>query len=265
MPRSNGLNKEESTENVSTDNSPTDQTKPVEESVKAKPTRTRQTRSTGTAAKPATTATRARRTRSTKVTEESPNPQSASMVSKVSPMLMRYREQVKSPLNEEFSYKNVMEIPSVKKVTLNIGLGETKQNAKAMESSIRDISIITGQKPITTRAKKSIAGFKLREGEPIGVAVTLRGKRMYDFLDRLFNTALPRIRDFRGVSRKAFDGNGNYSLGLREQIMFPEIEYDKIDRIRGMQISIVTSAKTDQEGMRLLELMGLPFSRIENS
>lgn len=250
MPRSNRLEETEAEEPKATE----------ETSDKPQP-RARKTRASSSAAKKPATTTRSRRTTAAAKVDESPN----KTMSTSPALLRRYRDEVKVSLGQEFNYKNVMEIPSVRKVTLNIGLGESKTNARAMESAIKDITSITGQKPVTTRARKSIAGFKLREGEPIGVAVTLRGNRMYDFLDRLFNASLPRIRDFRGVSRKAFDGHGNYSLGLREQIMFPEIDYGQIDRIRGMQISIVTSAKTDAEGMRLLELMGLPFARTNNS
>ena len=250
MPRSNRLEEAEAEEPKTTE----------ETSDKPQP-RARKTRASSSAAKKPSTTTRSRRTTAAAKVDDSPN----KTMSTSPALLRRYRDEVKISLGQEFKYKNVMEIPSVRKVTLNIGLGESKTNARAMESAIKDITSITGQKPVTTRARKSIAGFKLREGEPIGVAVTLRGNRMYDFLDRLFNASLPRIRDFRGVSRKAFDGHGNYSLGLREQIMFPEIDYGQIDRIRGMQISIVTSAKTDAEGMRLLELMGLPFARTNNS
>jgi large subunit ribosomal protein L5 len=149
----------------------------------------------------------------------------------------------------------------VKKVVINIGLGEAIQNAKALDSASQDMGTITGQKAVITRAKRSIANFKIREGNPIGAMVTMRGDRMWEFLDRLLNAALPRIRDFRGVSPKAFDGRGSFSLGIREQLIFPEIEYDKVDRVRGMQINIVTSAKSDEEGKRLLELLGMPFSR----
>jgi large subunit ribosomal protein L5 len=154
-----------------------------------------------------------------------------------------------------------MQVPRVQKVTVNIGLGEAKENARAVETATADIATITGQKPVVTKAKKAIANFKIREKMAVGVAVTLRGDRMYEFLDRLLNVALPRIRDFHGVAVKAFDGRGNYSLGLREQLIFPEIEYDKVDRIRGMQVNIQTSAKTDEEGRRLLELMGMPFAK----
>jgi large subunit ribosomal protein L5 len=163
----------------------------------------------------------------------------------------------------EFGYKNVMQVPKVEKIVVNIGLGEAVQNAKAIDAAVGDLSAITGQKPVVTRAKKSIAAFKLRAGMPIGAMVTLRGPRMYEFLDRLVSTALPRIRDFRGVSPNAFDGRGNYTLGLREQIVFPEIDYDKIDKTRGLEMSIVTTAKTDQEGRRLLALLGMPFAKTE--
>jgi large subunit ribosomal protein L5 len=173
----------------------------------------------------------------------------------------RYRREVVSSLTNEFGYRNVMEVPRIDKVVLNIGVGEAKQNAKALDAAAGDLSAITGQKPVVRRAKKSIAQFRLRANEAIGLKVTLRGERMYEFLDRLFNTALPRLRDFRGVPRKGFDGRGNYTLGLREQLVFPEIDYDKIDKVRGMEISVVTTAKTDQEAMRLLELLGMPFQR----
>ena len=162
---------------------------------------------------------------------------------------------------QEFGYKNVVQVPKLKKVALNIGLGEALTNPRAMESAAKDLSTISGQKPIITRAKKSIAGFKLREGNPIGMCVTLRGARMYQFMDRLLNAALPRIRDFRGVPATSFDGRGNYSLGIREQIIFPEIDYGQIERIRGLQITINTTARTDAEANRLLALMGMPFVR----
>jgi len=173
----------------------------------------------------------------------------------------RYKAEIVPELLKEFEYGNVMRVPRVDKVTVNIGLGEARDNARAIETATADIATITGQKPVVTRAKKAIANFKIRENMPIGVAVTLRGDRMYEFLDRLLNAALPRIRDFHGVPIKAFDGRGNFSLGVREQLIFPEIEYDKVDRIRGMQINIVTTARTDEEGKRLLELMGMPFSK----
>jgi large subunit ribosomal protein L5 len=162
-------------------------------------------------------------------------------------------------LTKEFSYDNVMQVPKITKIVLNIGLGEALQNAKSIDAAVADLTAIAGQKPVVTRAKKSIANFKLREGQAIGAMVTLRGPRMYEFLDRLINVALPRIRDFRGVNRRSFDGRGNYSIGLREQIMFPEIEYDKVDKLRGLEISIVTSARTDAEGYALLKQFGMPF------
>jgi large subunit ribosomal protein L5 len=161
----------------------------------------------------------------------------------------------------EFEFKSVMEVPRLQKIVLNVGLGEALTNSRAMESATRDLSTISGQKAIITRARKSIATFKIREGNPIGACVTLRGARMYHFLDRLINTALPRIRDFRGISRRGFDGRGNFSMGIREQIIFPEIDYNQIDRIRGFQVTMTTSAKNDAEAMRLLELFGMPFVR----
>jgi large subunit ribosomal protein L5 len=173
-----------------------------------------------------------------------------------------YKERVAPALQKEFEYKNSMEIPHLEKIVLNIGVGtEARDNPKVLDSASGDLGIITGQKAVITRAKKSIANFRLREGNPIGVMVTLRGQRMYEFFDRLVNAALPRIRDFRGLSPKAFDGRGNYSLGVREQLIFPEIDYDKVERIRGMQINIITTAKNDEEGKRLLELLGMPFAR----
>ena len=162
---------------------------------------------------------------------------------------------------QEFGYKNVVQVPKLKKVVLNIGLGEALTNPRAMETATKDLTTISGQKPIITRARKSIAGFKLREGNPIGMYVTLRGTRMYQFMDRLVNAALPRIRDFRGVPSTSFDGRGNYSLGIREQIIFPEIDYGQIERIRGLQVTINTTANTDAEATRLLALMGMPFVR----
>jgi len=162
-------------------------------------------------------------------------------------------------LTREFGYKNPMQVPQVKKITLNIGLGEALQNAKAIDAAVADLTAIAGQKPVVTRAKKSVANFKLREGQAIGAMVTLRGQRMYEFLDRLISVALPRIRDFRGVSRRSFDGRGNYSVGLREQIVFPEVDYDRVDKLRGLEISIVTSARNDEEGYALLKQFGMPF------
>jgi len=173
----------------------------------------------------------------------------------------RYRDEIIPSLMREFEYGNVMQAPSVQKIVLNIGLGEATQDAKVLDAAARDLSTITGQKPVITRAKRSIANFRLREGNPIGVSATLRGARMYEFLDRLITGALPRIRDFQGLSPNAFDGRGNYSLGIREQLIFPEIDYDKVDKVRGMQVTIVTTARTDEEGRRLLELMGMPFRK----
>lgn len=173
----------------------------------------------------------------------------------------RYRTEIAPRLREDFGYENVMQIPKVEKIVVNIGLGEALQNAKALDAAVGDMTTITGQHPIVTRARKSIATYKLRAGNPIGVKVTLRGERMYQFLDRLVNVALPRQRDFRGVSRDAFDGRGNYTLGMREQLVWPEINYDTIDKVRGMEITIVTTAKTDEEARRLLELFGMPFQR----
>ncbi len=173
----------------------------------------------------------------------------------------RYWSEVVPALQREFNYRNVMEVPRIHKVVVNIGLGEAVRDAKAIDNAVRDLSLITGQRPVVTRAKKSIAGFRLRAGMPIGVMVTLRGPRMYEFLDRLVTIALPRVRDFRGLPERGFDGRGNYTLGLREQLIFPEIDYDKIDRVRGMEVTVVTSARTDQEARRLLELLGFPFQR----
>jgi large subunit ribosomal protein L5 len=170
-----------------------------------------------------------------------------------------YREKVIPKLTEQFQYSNVHQVPKVLKITVNRGLGEASQNAKALESSIAEIAKITGQKPVVTRARKAIAGFKIRQGMPVGIMVTLRADRMYNFLDRLINLSLPRIRDFRGISPKSFDGRGNYTLGVREQLIFPEISYDAIDQIRGMDISIITSANTDEEGRALLKELGMPF------
>jgi len=175
------------------------------------------------------------------------------------PLKTRYKEVIVPQLIEQFQYKNVHQVPKLLKVNVNRGLGEASQNAKALESSLREIAVITGQKPVVTRAKKAIAGFKIRQGMPVGIMVTLRAERMYAFVERLINLALPRIRDFRGVSPKSFDGRGNYTLGIREQLIFPEVDYDSIDQIRGMDISIVTTANTDEEGHALLKAMGMPF------
>ena len=171
----------------------------------------------------------------------------------------RYHDEIVPAMQREFSYPNPMEIPRVEKIVVNIGLGEAIANAKALDAAVGDLTTITGQKPIVTRAKRSIAQFRLRTGMPIGAKVTLRGQRMYDFLERTMSLALPRIRDFRGIPTRSFDGRGNFSLGLREQLVYPEIDYDKIDRLRGLEISIVTTAKTDEEGRKLLELLGMPF------
>lgn len=175
-----------------------------------------------------------------------------------------YKESIVPQLVTDFQYDNVMEVPKVTKIVVNIGLGEAVQNARAVEAAVGDLTAIVGQKPVVTRAKKSIAAFKLRAGMPIGAMVTLRGERMYEFLDRLVSVSLPRIRDFRGVSPNSFDGRGNYTLGLRDQIMFPEIDYDKIDKTRGLEVSIVTTARNDEEGRRLLTLLGMPFAKTGN-
>lgn len=170
-----------------------------------------------------------------------------------------YQEKIVPKLMEQFNYSNIHQVPKVIKVTVNRGMGEAAQNAKALEASLAEISLITGQKPVVTRAKKAIAGFKIRQGMPVGIMVTLRAGRMYSFLDRLINLTLPRIRDFRGISPKSFDGRGNYTLGLREQLIFPEVEYDSVDQVRGMDISIITTANTDEEGRALLKELGMPF------
>ena len=190
-----------------------------------------------------------------------PEPPEAPAVAAAPPggLRRRYLDEVAPALRREFGYGNPMQIPRLEKVVVNIGLGEAIQNAKALDAAVVDLTQITGQKPIVTRAKRSIAQFRLRTGMPIGAKVTLRGQRMYDFLERTMRLALPRIRDFRGISRNSFDGRGNFSLGLREQLVYPEIDYDKIDRLRGMEISIVTTAKTDEEGLKLLQLLGMPF------
>lgn len=173
----------------------------------------------------------------------------------------RYREETVPAMMQMFGYKNVMEVPRLSKIIVNVGVGEALTDAKALDHTVQDIANITGQQPVVTRARKSVAGFKLREGRSIGVKVTLRGNRMWDFFDRLTNVALPRVRDFRGISPDSFDGRGNYSLGLREQLLWPEINFDQIDKIRGMEVSIVTTANTDEEGRRLLTLLGMPFRR----
>ncbi len=179
----------------------------------------------------------------------------------MSTMRTLYTNEVAPALMKKFNYKSVMQIPKFDKIVINIGLGEAKDNPKVIDAAVSDLATITGQKPVITKAKKSIANFKLRQGMNIGVKVTLRGDKMYEFIDRLFNVALPRVRDFRGINPNAFDGRGNYSLGIKEQLIFPEIEYDKIDKIRGMDIIFVTTANTDEEGRELLTLMGAPFTR----
>jgi large subunit ribosomal protein L5 len=181
-------------------------------------------------------------------------------VSELNGLRQRYRDEVVPVLIKEFGYQNPMEVPRLSKIVVNIGMGEALQNAKALDAAVGDLATITGQRPIITRARRSIAQFRLRTGNPIGAKVTLRGQRMWDFLERLTRLALPRIRDFRGVPSRSFDGRGNFSLGLTEQLVFPEIDYDKIDRLRGFEVSIVTTAKTDEESKRLLQLLGMPFA-----
>jgi large subunit ribosomal protein L5 len=173
----------------------------------------------------------------------------------------KYVKEVVPALQDKFKFKSAMQIPKIEKVVINMGVGDVKENPKAIDAAVNDLTAITGQKPFITKAKKSVAAFKLRQGMNIGCKVTLRGKRMYEFVDKLFNIAMPRVRDFRGVSNNAFDGRGNYSLGINDQLIFPEIEYDKIDKMRGMDITFVTTAKSDEEAKELLKLMGMPFSR----
>jgi len=172
-----------------------------------------------------------------------------------------YNDQIVDGMIKKFGYKNIMEVPKLDKIVLNMGVGEAKDNAKVLETAVRDMEIITGQKAVITKAKNSVANFKIREGMPIGCKVTLRGEKMYDFLDRLVNLALPRVRDFRGINPNAFDGRGNYALGIKEQLIFPEIEYDKVDKVRGMDIIVVTTAKTDEEARELLTQFGMPFAK----
>lgn len=172
----------------------------------------------------------------------------------------KYQQEVIPAMMQKFAYKNTMEVPHLEKVVLNIGVGEATHNSKALDGAVADLTAIAGQRPVITRAKKSIAAFKVREGMPVGTKVTLRGQRMYEFVDKLFNVVLPRVRDFRGVSPRAFDGRGNYTLGLKEQLMFPEIDYDQVDKVRGMDIVLVTTAETDEESKELLSLMGMPFA-----
>ena len=182
------------------------------------------------------------------------------MMAVVSELRSRYDKEVAPKLRDRFKYKNAMIVPKVVKVVINMGVGDSISNPKLLEAAVSELAIITGQHPLVTRAKKSIASFKVREGMPIGVKVTLRGQRMYDFVEKLFFMALPRVRDFRGVSTKGFDGRGNYTLGIREQIIFPEIEYDKVEKVRGMDVTLVTSAETDEEAKELLTLLGMPFT-----
>lgn len=179
----------------------------------------------------------------------------------MSRLFEQYNSEIKKSMQEKFQYSNVMEIPKLEKIVINIGVGDAVGNAKALEAAVNDLTIIAGQKPVITKAKKSIANFKVREGMALGTKVTLRGERMYEFLDRLINAALPRVRDFRGISATAFDGRGNYALGLKEQLIFPEIEYDQVERVTGMDIIIVTSAKTDEEARELLTQFGMPFEK----
>jgi len=173
----------------------------------------------------------------------------------------KFRNEITPALMSKFNYKSVMEVPKIEKIVVNMGVGDAVQNAKALDTAVEELALITGQKPVVTRAKKSIAGFRLREGMPIGCKVTLRGDRMYDFLDKLISVSLPRVRDFRGISKNAFDGRGNYTLGIKEQLIFPEIDYDKVSKVRGMDIVIVTTAKTDEEGRELLTQFGMPFQK----
>ena len=173
----------------------------------------------------------------------------------------QYQTEIVPAMSKKFGYKNVMDVPKLEKIVVNMGVGEAKENVKILESAVADMQVITGQKAVITKAKKAVANFKIREGMPIGCKVTLRGDRMYEFLDRLVNLALPRVRDFRGVSADSFDGRGNYALGIKEQLIFPEIEYDKIDKVRGMDINFITTAKTDEEAKELLTLMGAPFAK----
>lgn len=173
----------------------------------------------------------------------------------------RYKSEIVNSLMEKFNYKSVMEVPKVEKVVINMGVGDAVQNPRVLDSAVEELTAISGQKPLITKSKKSIAGFKLREGMPIGAKVTLRGQRMYDFLDKLISVSLPRVRDFRGVSNKSFDGRGNYTLGIKEQLIFPEIDYDKVNRVRGMDVSIITTAETDEEARELLAQVGMPFQK----
>jgi large subunit ribosomal protein L5 len=238
---------EETVDQVKVSNSEATQDGQSEEAPKPAPRRQR-----------AAAGTRPARSRRAAAAEEEPAEEGDSNVP--APRLREmYRNEIIPNMMREFGFENPMEVPRVQKIVLNIGLGEALTNGRAMESAVGDLSAITGQKPVVTRARKSIAGFKVREGNPIGTSVTLRGGRMYHFLDRFINTALPRIRDFRGLPRRGFDGRGNFSIGIREQIIFPEIDYNQIDRLRGLQVTITTSARNDSEAVRLLELYGMPF------
>jgi large subunit ribosomal protein L5 len=196
---------------------------------------------------------------STRASKKASSPAAKQAVAPKPRLQERYEQEVMPALQKEFTYDNVMRTPALHKVVINIGMGEAIQNPKTMEAAERDLTTITGQHPVQTKAKRSVAAFKLREGMKIGVMVTLRGRRMYDFMDKLMNVALPRLRDFQGVSPDSFDGRGNYTLGLKEQLVFPEVEYDSIDKVRGMEVTIVTTAGTDEEGRRLLQMLGMPF------
>ena len=193
--------------------------------------------------------------------EADPKPAAPPQPAEKSRLHQRYERDVVPTLVRDFNYQNPMQVPRLAKVSVNVGVGEAISNSKALDATVRDVGIITGQKPIVKKARKSIAQFKLREGQQVGVTVTLRGERMWEFLDRLMNAALPRTRDFRGVPSRSFDGRGNYTLGLREQLIFPEISYDQVDKARGLEVSIITTARTDQEARRMLELLGMPFQR----
>ena len=229
---------------------------------KAKPARkprTTRAKAQPKAVKESAPARRKRRTTRAAAAEESPAP---TALQRPAPRLLeRLRNDVGPVLMREFGYTSTMQIPRLSKVVLNIGLGEALENSRAMENAQGDLQRISGQRPVITRARKSVAGFKIREGMAIGLSVTLRGRRMYEFMDRLMNSSLPRIRDFQGVSRESFDGRGNYALGIREQVIFPEVDYNSIDRIRGLQVVVCTTARTDPEGLRMLELLGMPFTR----
>ena len=269
------------TEEQRTDGQAADQDEaPAAAPVRKRTTRQRTTAAKGEAkpAKPRTTAKRAggaaaasasgdkqptRRRRTTRAAAaEAATAEDGQRPAKRLPRLQeRLRTEVGPAMVKEFGYTSSMQVPRLDKVVLNIGMGESLENARAMEAATKDLSLISGQRPVTTRARKSIASFKIRQGMAVGLSVTVRGRRMYEFMDRLISSALPRVRDFRGVSREAFDGRGNYALGIREQVIFPEIDYNTIDRIRSLQVVIGTTARTDQEGLRLLEMLGMPFAR----